>query len=184
MLPIIICYTSNDGSIIYNNQELGSSKPKTLNYYATVSQKLSSQLPVPKYQSTVKDLVQLSLFGGITLALHSYSFALCKLSPYSQRAGETAEAILDAFYPSVCNLELVNDINTHLNYLKLTKATFQKISLCLDQSFPQKAFYFYFSRQENKTRFFSSKINQMPCTTYSNLMLRRNGNYPTSLFFK
>lgn len=59
MLPIIMCYTIKDGSIDYNNQELFkmdlkppawiflSSKPKALNHYAIVSQKLSS-----RFQST------------------------------------------------------------------------------------------------------------------------------------
>lgn len=59
MLPIINCYTINDGSIDYNNQELFtmdlkpptwvflSSKPKALNHYAIVFQKLSF-----RFQST------------------------------------------------------------------------------------------------------------------------------------
>lgn len=66
MLPTI-CYTINDGSIDYNNQELFkmdlkppawvflSSKPKALNHYAIVFQKIKFQ--VPKYRPTLKDLV-------------------------------------------------------------------------------------------------------------------------------
>lgn len=95
MLPINICYTTNDGSIDYNNQELFkmdlkppawvflSSKPKALKSLCYCIPKIKFQ--IPKYRPTLKTLFSSHITQGSETGT-IYSFALCKLYPYSQRS--------------------------------------------------------------------------------------------------